>query len=378
MAPPPHLLTDLQTACLAIDKVLESDWIDGIITYSKEMVENALEPVRKYLDAAFWAYTKDQISGVVVGDISGSLLELFLEYERVYTRFSYYTKCVTYESVLDTRQRIAERAVRMAEVPEEEPEDEYEPDYPEYDDGLSDHSDDDEPVSCGRNCGDCGGLRYGCGLTRRDIRRYDQHPWTPPVPRRDDREASLEPSEPAPEPLTGGGAGSEPEPATRSHWVITASCAQFGDCTEYFQCQTDTREEALGQIRMACRDIRWKAPEWKRAEYDKLFWDGEASPEATPRQSLFGAYRSYCRIENIGDTVHPVSTDDTYSLGMVSHSNLESWRFTLRLLTEDSEEHKRVLSLPSIWSRVLRDDDDDDSEDTLDSALEEAERFADY
>ncbi len=362
------------------------DWIDGVDTISREMVEAALEPVRKYLDAAFWDYTKDQISSVVVGDISGPLLELFLEYERVYTRFSYYCDLGTFKSVLDTRQRIAERAVRMAEVPEEEPEPEPEPDYPEYDDGLSDHSDDDEPVRCPRNCGDCGGLRYGCGLTRRDIRRYDQHPWTPPVPRRE------EPSEPAPEPLTGGGAGFDPAhdiqydpepdyaapPATPSHWVITASCAQFGDCTEYFQCQTDTREEALGQIRMACMDIRANAPEWKRAEYDKLFWDGEASPEATPRQSLFGASRSYCRIENIGDTVPPVSTDDTYSLGMVSHSNLESWRFTLRLLTEDSEEHKSALALPSIWSRVLRDDDDDDSEDTLDSALEEAERFADY
>jgi len=45
--------------------------------------------------------------------------------------------------------------------------------------------DDDTPVPCPRNCGDCGGLRYGCGLTRGDIRRMYSTPEPEPTPEDD-------------------------------------------------------------------------------------------------------------------------------------------------------------------------------------------------
>jgi hypothetical protein len=52
---------------------------------------------------------------------------------------------------------------------------------------YEEQEDDDELVRCPRNCGDCGGLRYGCGLTKGDIRRMYSTPEPEPTPEDDCR-----------------------------------------------------------------------------------------------------------------------------------------------------------------------------------------------
>ena len=355
MAPPPHLLADLEKACAVIDKALDTDWIDNLLSapYGEcsqttvDLIEVALTPIHSYLNSALWDYSMDQIPRKVVGDISGLLLELYNAYEQAYNRYLRYCDLSLFESVLELRQRIADRAERYRLAP---------PECGEESDG---EDGEEELVPCPRNCGDCGGLRYGCGITSGDLRR-----WAEPEP---------EPEKP------------HPMDGPMEFYILTARVVQHDHCTEYYVSRTFTREEALKNMRKLCKAARADAPDWRRADYDKLFWVGKESPEATPRRSADGDYHAYCTIGHIGTLIQPLSTDNTYHLGRISHDKLAAWHFTLVQYRELEPEYERVMALPSAWPRVglpdpegREDDDGDLSEDSIDSALEEAEKYADF
>lgn len=140
MAPPSHLIEPLEAAIVKIKAAFEADWLDAgcpddsdvLSEKTKEMFSIAMEPVSKYLDNAFWSYTTDQISGTVIGDISGPLKALYDAFERLWSLFGRYMPLAFYESIIDTRKNITERAERMAVIPEPEEEGD--------DDDLSDDS----------------------------------------------------------------------------------------------------------------------------------------------------------------------------------------------------------------------------------------------
>ncbi len=152
MAPPPALLTDLEMASVKIQAAFEADWLeagcpddcDVLSEQTTEMFSTAIEPARKYLDAAFWAYTTNQISGIVVGDISGPLLELYDAFERLWNICGRYVPLTFCEGLITSRQRIADRAERYCLPP------------PEGNDAGCDDDDNDELMSR-----PCEGLRYG-------------------------------------------------------------------------------------------------------------------------------------------------------------------------------------------------------------------------
>jgi hypothetical protein len=334
----------------------EQDWLDAdcpndsdvLSERTKEMLYNALTLYCNAYETMFWNYTKTQLSSDAKGDISDPYG--YSDFVSLWSQYGRHLSNLHCDSVIAARQRIADRAerYRLAAL-------EPEPVTGGGAGGDDDEGDDDELVPCPRNCGDCGGLRYGCGITRGDLRRW---------------------AEPEPE---------EPQDGPMEFYILTASVAQHGDCTEYYVSRSFTREEALENMRTLCQAARADAPEWRRADYDKLFWVGEESPEATPRRAPDGSYRSYCTIEHIGTLVQPVSTDNTYSLGFVTHSNLAAWHFTLAQYRELEPEYERLTALPSAWPRVglpdpegHEDDAAELSEDSVDSVLEEAERYADF
>ncbi len=340
MAPPPHLLADLEKACAVIDNALDRDWVDCCFSAvecsqsTADLIWSTLSPVHRYLNSALWDYSMDQIPRKVVGDISGPLLELYNAYERAHNRYRCYSDLSLFESILELRQRIAERAERYRLAPPES-----EPTTGggaggEDDDG---EDDDDELVPCPRHCGDCGGLRYGCGITRGDLRRWAEA--------RDESE----PEEPRDDP-------------PQQFYILTARVVQHDQRTEYYVSRSFTREEALKNMRLVCEAARADAPEWRRADYDKLFWVGKESPEATPRRSADGDYHAYCTIEHIGTLVQPVSTDNTYHLGRISHDKLAAWHFTLEQYREGESEYERVMALPSAWPRAGLPDPEDREE----------------
>lgn len=360
------MLPDLAAVSAQIEQSFTQDWLDAgcpddsdvLTERTKEMLSDALARYCEAYDTMFWDYTKVQISGEVVGDISPG--PFYDDFVRLWGQYGHYVPDVGCERVIAARQRIADRAERyhLAAL-EPEP-------VTGGAGGCEEEEGDDELVPCPRNCGDCGGLRYGCGITRGDLRR-----WAKPEP---EYEPEYEPE-------------SDPWDGPQELYILTACVAQHDDCTEYYVSRTFTREEALDNMRKMCEAARADAPEWRRAEYDKLFWVGEASPEATPRSYLNKDYYSNCSIEHIGTLVKPVSTDDRYNLGFVSHSNLASWNFTLRCLRELEPEYERAMGLGCAWARVgipgpedVKPDVEGDelSEDSIDSALEEAERYSDF
>lgn len=90
-----------------------------------------------------------------------------------------------HDSIVGMRQRISERAERVRQFSTAPPKPE-ETSVSGGGAGAGEKEDDDELVACPRNCGDCGGLRYGCGITRGDIRRmYAPEPEPEPEPEPD-------------------------------------------------------------------------------------------------------------------------------------------------------------------------------------------------
>ncbi len=190
-------------------------------------------------------------------------------------------------------------------------------------------------------------------------------------------------------------------------YTVIATLYQFGDATEYFVCTAWDRADALAQIRAAAALIKAQVPEWQQPQYEKFFWTGtEPSPSATPRSSPGGLYHTYCTIEQFGTIVNPTAEDGKYSLGMISHGNMQGWSFSLseyiiprpsastggEPVDEDPvAAFTPAPSLPFLWLLLgvpagkwdkyglrLEEEDSSSSDESIDAALDHAEYYADY
>jgi hypothetical protein len=195
-------------------------------------------------------------------------------------------------------------------------------------------------------------------------------------------------------------------------YTVIATLYQFGHATEYFVCTAWDRADALAQIRAAAALIKAQVPEWQQPQYEKFFWTGtEPSPSATPRRSLGGGYHTYCTVEQFGTIVLPTAEDGKYSLGMISHGNMQGWSFSLseyiiprpsastggEPVDEDpvapAAPAAATASLPSVWTLLgvpagkwdkygldLEEEtaEDTSSDESIDAALDHAEYYADY
>jgi hypothetical protein len=200
-------------------------------------------------------------------------------------------------------------------------------------------------------------------------------------------------------------------------YTVIATLYQFGHATEYFVCTAWDRADALAQIRAAAALIKAQVPEWQQPQYEKFFWTGtEPSPSATPRRSLGGGYHTYCTVEQFGTLVLPTAEDGKYSLGMISHGNMQGWSFSLSeyiiplpgtaAVDEDpvapaapaapaAAPAAATASLPSVWTLLgvpvgkwdkyglnleeeAAEAEDTSSDESIDAALDHAEYYADY
>ncbi len=128
--------------------------------------------MQTFLDRTFWDITLAQLAGELSLEALYRVWPLWDAYNNAHQLYSTladsYDPAGMHRRLADTYQRITERDERMRQVPEPEPEE----NEPEEDEPEEDNADlpDETPVRCPRNCGDCGGLRYGCGLTLGDLR----------------------------------------------------------------------------------------------------------------------------------------------------------------------------------------------------------------
>ncbi len=167
---------------------MDSDFADSHYASdaSKDLLWKTFEPVQTFLDRAFWDITKAQLDSSILKDprfihsrwgktkeqltvkyieeLPYNLWLLWDAYNNAHRLYSTladsFDPAGMHERIAGSRKRIAERAERMRQARAAPPEPEEE----------EEEEDDDTPVPCPRNCGDCGGLRYGCGLTRGDFR----------------------------------------------------------------------------------------------------------------------------------------------------------------------------------------------------------------
>ncbi len=170
---PEEILGKFRSDLALLDRALQQDWFDNDCADShyaseatKELLWKTFEPVQMLLDRAFWDITKAQLAGEHIEEIPFNLWLLWDTYNNAHRLYSVladsFDPAGMHERIAGARKRISERAERMRQARAAPPE----PEETEEEE----EDDDDTPVPCPRNCGDCGGLRYGCGLTRGDFR----------------------------------------------------------------------------------------------------------------------------------------------------------------------------------------------------------------
>jgi hypothetical protein len=331
-----QVLAWFNAECAALNTSLKDDWLaagcpDGTgegcyaSPASNARFESLFEHVQTWLDAALWRATMDHIAGRTP-DLPEDLRALWEVYEPQFrimrSLVAYTNRGYAHEILVHKHGRFAERmaaraAIAAALAPEPEPE--------SYDS-------DDEPVSCGRNCGDCGNGPFGCGLTRGDFRDH----------------------------RVGGGAGSEPEEphpmdGPQSFQAITASCTACGGTAEYsagLLWVPAESFEVLKQVGMVALAIHDSISPWHRHIYSNLRWMARAPDPEKPGKSFDGLYLINTHVAGVGYKPHPVASDGEYSLGLVSHHNMQSWTFKVTTVVEGTPEYERYCSLTSVWAHL--------------------------
>jgi hypothetical protein len=258
--------------------------------------------MQTWLDGSLWRATIDHITELTP-DLPEDLRELWETYETQFciTRMlvGHTSLSATHTPLVNTVARFAERVAARAAA-----------------------ASDDEPVSCGRNCGDCGNGPFGCGLTRGDFR---------------------EPEEP--HPLDG----------PQSFQAITASCTACGGTAEYsagLLWVPAESFEVLKQVGMVARAIHDSISPWHRHIYSNLRWMARAPDPEKPGKSFDGLYLINTHVAGVGYKPHPVASDGEYSLGLVSHHNMQSWTFKVTTVVEGTPEYERYCSLTSVWAHL--------------------------
>jgi len=324
-----QVLAWFNAECSALDASLQNDWFaagcpdgagDGCSASpaSDARFEQIFTSVQKWLDAALWSASMDQIAGRI-HDLHEDMRALWEAYElqfRIMRALVSHTDLgYAHDTLVNTHTRILERAAQRLLEPE--PEDS-----------------DDELVPCPRNCGDCGGLRYGCGLTRGDFRRGGGVVEPEPEP------------EPEPHPLDG----------PQSFQAITASCFVCGYNSDYYAGLLWVPAESLDplrQIRMIAQTIYDKIYPWQRDRYSTIRWVSRTQdPREAPRESPSGLYNIETRFENLGLLALPLAHDGSYSIGLISHHNMQAWSFKITTVVEGTPEYERFCALPSVWENL--------------------------
>ncbi len=333
-----QVLAWFNAECAALNASLKDDWLaagcpDGTgegcyaSPASNARFESLFEHVQSWLDAALWCATMDHIAGRTP-DLPEDLRALWEVYEpqfRIMRSLVDFTSLnLTHATLVNKVGRFAERiAAREAAAATPEPE--------SYDS-------DDEPISCGKDCGDCGNGPWGCGLTRGDFRDH----------------------------RVGGGAGYEPEPegpdpmyGPQSFQAITASCFVCGERTEYSAgifWEPPESTMPLKQIGMIAHEIHQQVDPWKQHQYSHINWTGRAQClDAAPRSTVTGLYANRAYYSGFGYTPIPPAHDGVYHLGDVSHPNMPAWSFKVTTVTEGTPEYEHYHSLTSVWDELRID-----------------------
>ncbi len=196
--------------------------------------------------------------------------------------------------------------------------------------GEDDADSDDELVPCPPNCGDCGGLRYGCGITRGDVRR-----WSEPVPEVEE-----------PHPMDG----------PQSFQAITASLTIHGDTSHYAAGLLWVPAESfepVEQIGMVTYAIKRKISPWQAHHYSYLYWAATTpDPRTESAEPVDGLYGIREWGESVGCRPLPIAHDGEYTFGCISHNNMAAWSFKVETVTEGTPEYERYNALESVWEHL--------------------------
>jgi hypothetical protein len=144
-----------------------------------------------------------------------------------------------------------------------------------------------------------------------------------------------------------------PTDGPQSFQAITASCFVCGYGADYYAGLLSVPADPFEQIRMIAQTVQEKVPECQRDLYSTVRWLSRTQdPCEEPYESLNGLYNIETGFENLGLLALPLSHDGVYSIGCISHYNMQAWSFKITTVVEGTPEYERFCTLPSVWENL--------------------------